>query len=51
MDNSGLVTAIIVIVLLIVVAILVGGAVRVVRRDSPAWSHVLDDFGGNRRPA
>ena len=58
MDNSGLVTAIIVIVLLIVVAILIGGAVRVVpqgfagvvtrfgrfRKESPAGLTIITPF-------
>ena len=46
MDNSGLVTAIIVIVLLIVVAILIGGAVRVVPQG---FAGVVTRFGRFRR--
>jgi regulator of protease activity HflC (stomatin/prohibitin superfamily) len=49
-DNTGLVTAIIVVVLLIVVAILIGGAVRVVPQGFAGVVHVLDGFGGNPRP-
>ena len=45
-DNSGLVTAIIVIVLLIVVAILIGGAVRVVPQG---FAGVVTRFGRFRR--
>ncbi len=46
MDNSGLVTAIIVVVLLIVVAILIGGAVRVVPQG---FAGVVTRFGRFRR--
>src|ERR1022692_4218975 len=45
-DNSGLVTAIIVVVLLIVVAILIGGAVRVVPQG---FAGVVTRFGRFRR--
>ena len=46
MDNTGLVTAIIVVVLLIVVAILIGGAVRVVPQG---FAGVVTRFGRFRR--
>ena len=50
MDNTGLVTAIIVVVLLIVVAILIGGAVRVVPQGFAGVVTRFGRFVGNHKP-